>query len=74
MKKMIMAIIVIATAALAGCSENVENSKEIDKAWSDHGFNCYTKVVDIESHKYIIMDGYKCGRIVHAASCWCMKK
>lgn len=61
-----------ATAAvLAGCTR-VENDKDIDKAWTCHGNDCSTKVIEIDGHKYIIMDGYYSGNIIHAASCWCM--
>ncbi len=70
-----MTIIAIATtiAILAGCVR-VEKDKDIDKAWTCHGNDCYTKAVEIEGHKYIIMDGFYSGGIVHAASCQCMDK
>lgn len=71
MKKLIIAA--VAAAILAGCTK-VENDKNIDDAWCLHGMNCYTKVVEIEGHKYIILDGSYSGNITHAASCWCMKK
>ena len=70
-KKLI--IIAAATAALAGCYKT-EDSKDIDKAWTDHGISCVTKGVEIEGHKYIIMDGSYSGGIIHAASCECMSK
>ena len=45
---------------------------DIDKGWTDHGSACWTKVVTIENHKYIILSGTRFGSIVHAASCECM--
>ena len=68
MKKLL--IVPIICAVLAGCA-NVEDDKEID---TGHGNGCATKVVTIEGHKYVIMDGYRSGCIVHAASCECMNK
>lgn len=68
------AIIVGAVAtALVGC-EKVENDKDVDNAWTFHGMDCHTKVVEVEGHKYIIMDSYYAGGIIHAASCPCMNK
>lgn len=71
MKKLIIAA--AAAAALAGCCKT-EDSKDVDKAWTYHGMDCYTKAVEVDGHKYIIMDGFYSGSIIHAASCWCMKK
>ena len=71
MKKLL--IVPAICAVLAGCIK-VENDKEIDKAWTYHGNDCATKVVTIEGHKYVIMDGFYSGNIVHAASCECMNK
>ena len=73
-KMTIMTTAVVAIAAiLTGCHKT-EDSKDIGKAWCCHGMSCYTKAVEIEGHKYIIMDGSYCGTIIHAASCECMKK
>ena len=68
-----------AATALVGCDrvENcsrVENAKSTSNAWTYHGRECCTKVVEVEGHKYILMDGYKAGGIIHAASCWCTTK
>lgn len=70
-----MTIIAAATAIaiLAGC-DKVENDTNIDKVWTYHGNCCKTKVVNIDNHKYIIMDGNYSGNIIHAASCQCMNK
>ena len=70
-----------AATALVGC-DRVENCSRVDEnakkstsnAWTYHGRECSTKVIEIEGHKYIIMDGYYSGNIIHAASCQCMTK
>ena len=74
-KKMIIIAAVVATAILAGC-DKVENdkNKDLGKGWCFHGMYCRTKVVEIEGHKYIILDGDNYGNIIHAASCECMNK
>ena len=72
-KKMTIIAVATATAILAGCVK-VENDTDIDKAWTCHGNGCYTKAVEVEGHKYIIMDGIYAGNIIHAASCQCMNK
>ena len=71
MKKILIAL--AAAAALVGCRK-VEDDKNIDDAWTNHGNACWTKIVEIEGHKYILMDGSYSGTLIHAASCWCMKK
>ena len=73
MKKLLI-VLAIATA-ISGCEKVVDSqeTKAVEQ-WVYHGHEMYTKVVELDGHKYIIMDGYKCGGIVHAASCWCMKK
>lgn len=71
MKKLL--IVPVICAVLAGCT-NAEDDREINKAWICHGNVCATKVVTIEGHKYVIMDGYRSGCIIHAASCECVNK
>lgn len=74
----ILAAIVVATIAtasiLVGC-DKVEDDKykNLQDGWCFHGIYCRTKVVEIENHKYILMDGRVCG-IIHSASCECMNK
>ena len=41
--------------------------------WIDHGYGFLTKVVEIEGHRYILVNS-RDGHIVHAASCPCMSK
>ncbi len=57
-----------------GCGVKVEDDKEVNAAWTYHGRECCTKLVEIDGHKYIIIDGNYSGNIIHAASCWCMGK
>jgi hypothetical protein len=70
---MTISIIALSMAILQGCDEVVKDNN-IDNAWTYHGMSCYTKVVEIEGHKYIIMDGSYSGNIIHAASCSCLNK
>ena len=73
-KKITIIAAIAATAILAGC-DKVENdkNKNLSEGWCYHGIYCRTKVVEIEGHKYILMDGNGCG-IIHAASCECVNK
>ena len=71
MKRLLIAA--IAVAAIYGCGVKVEDDKDADAVWTYHGFECSTKVVEIEGHKYVLLHGYKMGGIVHAASCECKK-
>ena len=50
-----------------------EDSPDKDKTWISHGNEVTTKVVEIEGHEYIIMDGFYSGGIIHAESCRCKK-
>ena len=78
-KKIIIAAIAILVGFMGlmvvGC-DRVENDKytDSDKIWCVYGFYCRTKVVEIEGHKYIIIDGSSGCGIIHAASCECMNK
>ena len=71
MKKIALAVAL--TIAGYGCVKCTD-SNDIDAAWTRHGSTTFTKVVEIEGHKYIIMDGSYSGNIIHAASCQCMSK
>lgn len=70
MKRVIVAAMV---AACYGCLK-VEKSSDADKAWQDHGRYVLTKTVEIEGHKYIIMDVTDGGSIIHSAACPCHSK
>ena len=71
MKKIALAVAL--TIAGYGCVKCTD-SNDIDAAWTRHGSTTFTKVVEIEGHKYVILRGYELGGIVHAASCHCMAK
>lgn len=59
---------------LTGCSgTSYEDASDKDNSWIQHGNEVTTKVVEIEDHKYIIMDGFYSGGIIHAESCKCKK-
>ena len=73
-KKMI--IIVATTLLFSGC-DTIEDDKNMDGAWTGHDMTCFTlaKIVEVEGHKYIVMDGPHTGvRIFHSASCSCMEE
>lgn len=70
MKRLIVAAV---AAACCGCAK-VEDSPSIDDPWTDHGRYVHTKTVEIEGHKYIIMDGVESGNIIHSAACPCHSK
>lgn len=57
---------------LAGCYA-CEDAPDKDNTWISHGSDVKTKVVEIEGHRYIIMDGFYSGGIIHAESCRCRK-
>lgn len=59
---------------LAGCGgTSYEDAPDKDNTWISHGNDVTTKVVTIEGHRYVIMDGFKSGGITHAESCNCKK-
>lgn len=70
-----MIIIAVAAASLLlyGWSK-LEDAKTEDNALTYHGLSCYIRVIEIEGHKYVLMDGTHSSAIVHAASCHCMEE
>ena len=72
MKKLMFFAAICLGSVLVGC-DSYEESPDKDIAWTFHGGDVVTKVVEIEGHKYIIMDGYYSGGIIHAESCGCKK-
>lgn len=72
MKKLMLFAVIGLGSVLTGC-DSYEESPDKDTTWSFHGIDVLTKVVEIEGHKYIIMDGYYSGGIIHAESCGCKK-
>lgn len=69
MKSLFAIAVIAATFAFTGCSRHLDKPD----SWTDHGRECATIVVVIEGHKYIILDGWYSGGIVHAESCHCKK-
>lgn len=54
----------------------INNDKLSEDGWTSHCSDwgrpdAYTKVIEVEGHKYIILTGLHMGSIVHAASCPC---
>lgn len=73
MKKFMLIAMIGLGFMLVGCNTSFEDSPDKDKTWILHGNDVVTKVVTIEGHRYVIMDGFKCGGIIHAESCGCKK-
>jgi hypothetical protein len=71
MKKLLF--IAVFAIGFTGCQKH-ENGKDIDESWTKHDFFNRTKIVDIEGHKYIILNGYNSGGIIHAESCKCKNR
>ena len=70
MKTLYMLAISSVFAICVGCFR-IDRATDIDDPWTDHGRYVTTKVVKIEGHRYILMDGHRSGGIVHAESCPC---
>ena len=68
MKKLLIASVL--ALGLTGCYKCIDDTN-VAGPWTYHGNSCQTKVVNIDNHKYIIMDGNYCGNIIHAESCHC---
>lgn len=73
-KKMIIIAVAAASLLLYGWRKLEDANKTTDSASSYHGLSCYIRVIEIEGHKYILMDGTHSSAIVHAASCHCMEE
>lgn len=71
-KKMIIIAVAAASLLLYGWSKLEDASKTMDNESEYHGLSCYIRVIEIEGHKYVLMDGTHSSAIVHAASCHCM--
>ena len=77
---MIGVISIVAFAAETGVitkhDKPINNDKQSEDGWTSHCSDwgrpdAYTKVIEVEEHKYIILAGHHMGSIVHAASCPC---
>lgn len=73
MKKLMFIAMISLSTMLVGCGTSYEAAPDKDNSWIQHGNEVTTKVVTIEGHKYIIMDGFHSGGIIHAESCGCKK-
>lgn len=71
MKKLLF--IAVFAIGFTGCQKN-ENSKDIDESWIKHDFCNRTRIVKIDGHDYIILDGHNSGGITHAESCKCRSR
>lgn len=54
--------------------DKVKSDTSPNPSWTSHGMCCMTRAVEVEGHRYIILDGMRGNGIVHAASCPCMSK
>ena len=57
-------LIAFAAIMMVGCTPEPENNTTLSIT-----SNVFTVMVD--GHKYVVLDGYYKGAIVHAESCWC---
>lgn len=74
MKKLMLIAMIGLGSMLVGCdTPSFEDSPDKNNTWISHNNEVATKVVEIEGHKYIIMDGFYSGGIIHAESCRCKK-
>lgn len=55
-----------------GCQEN-EIDKDVDELWTRYDSFNRTRIVEIEGHDYIILNGYS-SAIIHAESCKCKSR
>lgn len=74
--KILMIIAIVGLGSiLVGCDNpSNENVSDKDNMWLPHGRFAATKVVEIEDHKYIILDSSSGASIIHAESCRCKKQ
>lgn len=73
MEKLIVISLIATAAFLTGCDAPKQEVDSTDP-WVDVGRTMEIRTVMVKGHEYVLMDGYKCGGIVHAASCPCMSK
>lgn len=62
--KRITYIILLTLLFITGCTPEQENNTTLSMT-----SNVFTVMID--GHKYVVLDGYHKGAIVHAESCWC---
>ena len=72
MKTLPIIAVIIATLA-SGCNKTID-APNVDDPWTKHGHYSETKVIEIESHRYILLTNYRGVDIIHAESCPCHSK
>ena len=71
----VLAIVIIAALGMYATSyRKIKPDTSPNPSWTSHGMCCMTRAVEVEGHRYIILDGMHGNGIVHAASCPCMSK
>ena len=73
MKKKIY-LLLLAFPLIVGCGKSNINYKRNKESHKDVGFSDEVYIVEVDSHKYVIFNGYYKGGIVHAESCRCKEK
>ena len=72
MKTLPILAIIIATL-VSGCNKT-NDAPDVGDLWTNHGHYSETKVIEIESHRYILLTNYRGVDIIHAESCPCQTK
>lgn len=70
MKKLLF--IAIFAIGFTGCQKH-EISEDDDKLWTRYDYFTRIRIVEIEGHDYIILNGYS-SEIIHAESCKCKSR
>ena len=71
--KTLSIIAIIIAALVSGCNKK-NDAPDIDDPWTKHGHYSETKVIEIESHRYILLTNDRGVDIIHAESCPCHSK
>ena len=66
-------ILAIIAILVSGCNKT-NDAPDVDDPWTKHGHYSETKVIEIESHRYILLTNYRGVDIIHAESCPCHSK
>ena len=66
-------ILAIIATLVSGCNKT-NDAPDVDDPWTKHGHYLDTKVIEIESHRYILLTNYRGVDIIHAESCPCHSK
>ena len=71
--KTLSILAIIIAALVSGCNKK-NDAPDVDDSWTNHGHYSETKVIEIESHRYILLTNYRGVDIIHAESCPCQAK